>query len=138
MFDTFSGFDERDVSVEKEMKQSDLSTTEFSNTSVELVMSKMCYPENVEIHKGYFPETTVGVNDLFMFVNLDFDLYQPILEGLRFFWPKMIKSSVLLVHDYYHMRLAVGEAIENYEKEIGTDILKMPIGDNQSIALIKQ
>ena len=57
----------------------------FGNTSIDLVMKKMVHPKNVEIHKGFFPETTGGVLDKFCFVNLDFDLYKPILEGLRFF-----------------------------------------------------
>ena len=72
-------------------------------------------------------------------VNLDFDLYQPILSGLRFFYPKMLRGSVILVHDYYHAGLpGIREAIKQYEKEIGREISKLPIGDNQSIALLAQ
>lgn len=137
LFDTFSGFDERDVEFEKEKHFSDAEASDFNNTSIDLVMSKMVYPDNVKIFQGFFPETAVGIEEAFMFVNLDFDLYQPILEGLRFFYPKMIKGSVILVHDYYHTGLlGVRSAIKQYENEIGVEIVKVPIGDNQSIALL--
>lgn len=42
-------------------------------------MSKMTYPNNAKIHKGCFPETAREIEDTFIFVNLDFDLYQPII-----------------------------------------------------------
>lgn len=139
LFDTFCGFDERDIMVEKSRNYSDVKPHTFGNTSIELVMSKMMYPNNVEIHQGYFPDSAIGINETFMFVNLDFDLYQPILSGLRFFYPKMLRGSVILVHDYYHAGLpGIREAIKQYEKEIGREISKLPIGDNQSIALLAQ
>ena len=138
LFDTFQGFDKRDISLEEEKDYSHLSQSVFSNTSEELVLSKMKFKDNVEIHKGYFPESAQKVSDSFCFVNLDFDLYQPILEGIRFFWPQMVKQSVLLIHDYYNMALpGVKEAVRDYEAECKYSILKMPIGDGQSIALIK-
>lgn len=137
LFDTFSGFDERDVALERAKCYSEAEPHAFDNTSIELVMSKMVYADKVEIHQGFFPESACGIEDKFMFVNLDFDLYQPILEGLRFFYPKMVKGSVILIHDYYHTGLmGVKEAIKQYEREIGVKIVKIPIGDNQSIALI--
>lgn len=139
LFDTFEGFDERDIVVEKKNHYSNAEISSFKNTSVDLVMSKMFYPDMVEVHKGYFPESAQKVVDTFMFVNLDFDLYQPILEGLRFFYPRMVRGGVLLVHDYYHAGLmGVREALKDYERELGNEIMKFPIGDNQSIALIKE
>ena len=139
LFDTFQGFDERDVAVEHEKNFSNSASGVFSDTSVKLVLSKMEYQANVEIHEGYFPESAIDVKDEFCFVNLDFDLYHPILEGLRFFFPQTVRGGVLLVHDYYHAFLqGVRIAIDEYEKECGHEILKMPIGDGQSVALIKE
>lgn len=138
LFDTFEGFDQRDVKYEQTNYDFNLKAGEFSNTSVDLVMSKMIYPDKVIIRKGFFPETTTGIDGRFCFVNLDFDLYNPILEGLRFFYPKMIEGCILLIHDYYNSALpGVRDAIADYEREIGRKIYKMPIGDDQSIALIK-
>lgn len=138
LFDTFEGFDSRDVEYESNHYSFGLSEDEFSNTSIDLVMSKMEYPENVILRKGFFPETATGIDDQFCFVHLDFDLYLPILEGLRFFYPKMVEGSVILIHDYYNIGLpGVKDAIEDYEKEIGKTIYKLPIGEDQSIAMIK-
>ena len=139
LFDTFDGFDKRDVDYEKNKYSFNLKEGEFSNTSVELVMSKMTYPENVVVRQGFFPETATGIDEKFCFVNLDFDLHMPILEGLRFFYPKMVDGTALLIHDYYNIALpGVKDAVDDYEKEIGKKLIRMPIGDDQSIAIIKQ
>lgn len=84
MFDTFEGFDKRDLEVET--KETQKMGTYLSDTSIELVLSKMPYPNNVVIKKGYFLETASGLeNETFCFVNLDADLYEPIKAGLEFF-----------------------------------------------------
>jgi len=99
LFDTFEGFDEKDISTEK---QSSFSSGEqdFSDTSVELVLSKMKYRNNCIIKKGYFPASTDGVEDTFCFVSLDADLYEPILSGLHFFYPKLESKGYIFVHDF--------------------------------------
>ena len=90
LFDTFDGFDAQDVDVDKTRGYSDTHAGRFNDTSVDLVMSKLPHPEKAIIRKGFFPETAKGLEDQkFFFVNLDFDLYQPILEGLRFFYPRL-------------------------------------------------
>lgn len=138
LFDTFEGFDERDIAIEINKEYSNPQQEFFSNTSIELVLSKMDNKDMVEVYKGHFPQTANGIEDYFCFVNLDFDLYQPILEGLRFFYPKMIPGSVILIHDYYHIGLpGVKDAISDYENELKIKLIKFPIGDNQSIAIVK-
>jgi O-methyltransferase len=99
LFDTFKGFDKNDIQIEH---QSDFSkgNQDFSNTSVDLVMQKMPYPENCIIKKGTFPQTTNGILDSFCFVSLDADLYEPILQGLIFFYPKLEKGGYIFVHDF--------------------------------------
>lgn len=139
LFDTFEGFDNRDIEVERERGRINFNTSIFSNTSVEIVMNKMKNPKNVIIYKGYFPETAFGLKDDFIFVHLDFDMYKPVLEGLRFFYPKIVRNGVILLHDYYHFELSgVKEALIEFEKNLGFSLLKVPIGDNQSIAIIKE
>ena len=98
----------------------------------------MSYPENVEIRKGYFPDTTKGLEDQkFFFVNLDFDLYNPTIDGLRFFFPRLVESGIILVHDYYNPGYAgIKSAIDDFEREQGV-IRRFPIGDHCSIAVLK-
>ena len=45
---------------------------------------------------------------------------------------------IILIHDYYNVALpGVKEAIRDYEKEISAKLNKIPIGDGQSIAIVK-
>ena len=139
LFDTFEGFDKKDMEIEKRTYENfGLKEGDLSNTSVELVLSKMKYPENVIVKKGYFPDTASGIEDEFCFVNIDFDLFMPVYEGIKFFYPKMIKGSVLLIHDYYNIALpGVKDAVDLYEREFNCKLIKLPIGDDQSIAIVK-
>ena len=136
LFDTFEGFDERDLKSEtNDVKENGIG--HLNDTSIEIVMNKMLYPKNVIIKKGWFPESAVGLdNEKLCFVNLDPDLYEPILAGLEFFYPKMVKGGVILIHDYFNkgypgVRQAVSEFCEKY------NLNSFPIGDDISIAIQK-
>lgn len=99
LFDTFEGFDTRDI--EKEKKEN-FSTGEqdFSDTSIRAVMQLMPFPSQCKAVKGFFPESAKDVDDNFVFVSIDADLYEPIYAGLQFFYPKMVKGGFIFVHDF--------------------------------------
>ena len=138
LFDTFEGFNERDIEIEKQKGYSDESVGHLNLTSEEMVLGKMRHTENCIIRKGYFPETAVGIQDTFCFVNLDMDLYKPTLEGLKFFWERMEKGGIILVHDYFgDIYKGVRSAVEEFRKESVIEIPLFPIGDSISIAMIK-
>lgn len=99
LFDTFEGFSKSDISIERS-KNFSSGEQDFSDTSVESVLKKMKHPENCIIKKGYFPQTTVDVEDTFCFVNIDTDLYAPISEGLKFFYPRLEKGGYIFIHDF--------------------------------------
>lgn len=139
LFDTFEGFKEEDIKIEQLNKFSNQSQGHLNNTSEELVLSKLPHKEMVEIRKGYFPETAYLLeNEKFIFVNLDFDLYNPTLAGLRWFFPKMIKGGCILVHDYFTLGYGgVKQAVEEFRTECNQEFVVVPIGDAFSIAIIK-
>lgn len=139
LFDTFEGFTVEDTEVDSSKGFSDSMPGRFSNTDEETVLKKLDYPERVIIKKGYFPETTKGLeSEEFFFVNLDFDLYNPTLEGLRFFYPRLVNRGIILIHDYFTQTFhGVAQALRDYEKEIDYELVKLPIGDHCSIAIIK-
>jgi hypothetical protein len=136
LFDTFAGFDERDM--EKEFKNNFSESGEqnhFMETSEELVIKKLPYPEKAIIKKGYFPETTTGLEERYCFVNLDFDLYQPILAGLEYFYPRMVKDGIIVIHDYFSETYkGVKQAIYEYDKKV-EGIKIFPIGDGISVGI---
>lgn len=136
LFDSFEGFAASDI--EKEQKTSIAQAGHYDNTSVEIVLQKMRNPQNCIIHKGFFPESAQDVCDIFCFVNLDVDLYQPTFEGLRFFWPQLSPGAAILIHDFYSEEYPnVAQAVFDFEKTLGQPLLLIPIGDTLSIAVIK-
>lgn len=144
LFDTFEGFEQSDIEFEIKLGDQAYNTGKFTDkemfnkTNIELVMRKMLYPQNIQICKGYFPLTAEGIEDIFCFVNLDMDLYLPMLNGLRYFWCRMVEDGCVLLHDYFRADLpGVRKAVEDFEKESNTILKKIPIGDSCSIALIK-
>lgn len=119
---------------------SSLIVGNLNTTSEDIVLNKMPYKDKVKIFKGYFPETVTDevLNQKYIFVNLDMDLYKPTLEGLRIFWDRMVDGGVILIHDYFSEAFPnVRQAIHDFENEINTKIHKIPIGDKLSIALVK-
>jgi hypothetical protein len=135
LFDTFSGFDKRDVLVEQKNNFSEYGRSHLNITSEELVLGKLPFPQNAVIRKGFFPETADGIKDKFCFVNLDFDLYQPTLAGLVFFYPQMVNGGIILVHDYFSETYkGVKEAVLEFNKKAG-GIKTFPIGDGISIGI---
>ena len=137
LFDTFSGFDKKDIYIEQEKKYSHLKAGHFNITSEQLVMDKMIYPQMCVIRKGYFPQTSEGLDEVFCFVNLDFDLYQPTLAGLEYFYPRLVDNGIILVHDYFSKNYTgVQEAVKDFERNT-KDIRKLPIGDGLSIAIFR-
>ncbi len=137
LFDTFEGFDAKDIALEESNDYSGARTADYANTSKELVRQKMQYPGQCIFKEGYFPETAQGVEGSFCFVNLDLDLYQPTLEGLQWFGERMVKGGVILIHDYFADNFrGVRHAVDEYmsaKKEKG--LYLMPIGDGISIAV---
>lgn len=137
LFDTFQGFSEVDLGSENVRSYSTSAAGEFSNTSVDLVLSKIHNPSRVVVHQGFFPETTDGVEDRFSFVSLDVDLHDPTLAGLRWFYPRMNKGGVIFVHDFNNCRYnGVRDAVNTFIAETGAKI--MPIPDfSGSVAVLK-
>jgi O-methyltransferase len=93
---------------------------------------------NVVIRRGIFPNTAKDIDDSFIFVRLDLDLYQPTLEGLKFFYPRMCRGGVILVHDYYTESYAgVKQAVIDFWGSDGVKHLhKLPAGDLMSLAIV--
>lgn len=137
LFDTFSGFSEADIRAEK--KQSMTSADYLKETSEEIVLSKMPHRANCIVRKGYFPDTAVGLDEQFVFVSLDMDLYKPTLEGLYYFYPRMVKGGIIVIHDYFSEAYPnIKTSVDDYCKETAASLALCPVGDDLSIAVIKQ
>ncbi len=110
------------------MQCSNSTEGEYSNESIQLVLDKMAHKQNCIVKQGYFPESTVGVEDVFCFVSLDVDLYNPIYEGLIYFYDRLVKGGYIMVHDYNSTRFdGVKKAVRQFAQE--KDINYYPVMD---------
>jgi|SRR6185312_11312619 len=126
LFDTFQGFDEKDIQTEKRLGLND-ANQDFSNTSVDLVLKNMPFPKQCIVKKGFFPETTAGIEDSFVFVSLDTDLYEPIYQGLLYFYPRMVKGGYIFVHDVNNDSYkGASKAVEKFSEEKDLSFLAIP------------
>ncbi len=126
LFDTFEGFNEKDIEVDRVKDFSININSQFKDTSEEFVLSRMQNPQNCIVKKGYFPSTVVDVEDNFALVSLDTDLYSPIYSGLEYFYPRLSKGGYILVHDYFNRSFeGVKNAVDDFCKEQSISIVPM-------------
>lgn len=98
LIDTFEGFDDRDIKSDKKRRHA-VKFDDWSRTSVDYVLARMQNRENCVIKKGWFPEVMKNTEDIFCFVSLDMDLYEPIYAGLEYFYPRLSGGGYIFVHD---------------------------------------
>ncbi len=111
----------------------------FSDTNVEHVLQQMPFKDKCIVKKGFFPQTfDLDSSEKFAFVSLDMDLYQPILDGLRVFYPILSKGGFVMVHDYNNNSYSrCKEAVDLFCKE--NSITAIPLPDFfGSILIVKQ
>lgn len=140
LFDTFTGFDSRDVAVEIAEKYTSAEFAyegRFSNTVVENVLASMKYPEKCVLCKGYFPETIPKEDINYLLVSMDCDLYNPVYEGLMYFYPRLVQGGYIMLHDYNNNErwLGVKKALAECEKVFG-HICKVPLPDRAGSLVI--
>ncbi len=136
LFDTFDGFREEDLKLENSTDKK-YNISNFADTALETVEDYVNGNENVELIAGYFPESAKEIKEeQYAFVHLDADLYKPTLAGLQFFYPKLAKGGVIIIHDYNHTWDGVRKAVKEFGES--TSIVIAEIADMQgSIMLIR-
>ena len=168
LFDTFEGFHARDLAIEAERTGVKTQRRSFSDTTIELVRSRLPHPERARFVKGYFPESLKGFdfmeeseNDVmqepvnampacsrshteqrkesgepcFALVSLDPDLYEPTLEGLRYFYPRLAPGGRILIHDYTSTQFeGVKMAVDEYCR--ARELFVVPLMDLHGTAVL--
>lgn len=134
LFDTFQGFkfDQVDDQLDN-MEQTNLWIDALKDTTVDIVLNKMRYKEQVIIKRGVFPYSAKDVKEKFAFVNLDMDIYHPTYEGLNFFWEKMNSGGYIFVHDF-DIWDGVNAAVLQFCKEKNTSYVCLNDGATVCIA----
>jgi O-methyltransferase len=136
-FDTFAGFDERDV-VAETSKASHLAAGGFHPTSQERVWRYLGEPANLHMIAGWFPETFDGFEQMrWRFAHIDFDLYDPTKAALDAIWPQLVPGGVVMVHDYGCYGFpGVRRAVDGFCSETG--ILPIELADRWGTAAFRK
>ena len=139
LFDTFDGFDERDILIEQSEVNSKtlVGFNHFNNVNIDSVLKRMPNPKLITAFKGFFPDTAKELTDeKFIFVNLDVDLYAPTKSGLDFFSKRIDCQGIILIHDYYMSAYpGVKKAVDEFMIENKEKFNLLPIGDDTSVMI---
>ncbi len=135
LFDTFEGFDRRDLTGVDSNKDRD-----FSDTSIDHV--KGVIGENADrcrFYPGWFPSSLQedAKNTHYCAVSLDCDLYEPMKAGLEFFYPRLTSGGILLAHDYSSGYWEGSKrAVDEFCNDTGERLVLMP--DKSGSAFIRK
>jgi O-methyltransferase len=90
----------------------------------------------VELYSGWIPERFEEVAERrFCFLNVDVDLYQPTLDSIRFFYPRMVPGGIMLFDDYgSEMSPGAARAIDDFVEDCPEPLIDSP---TQQAFLIK-
>ena len=138
LFDTFEGFAGSDLEKEAAVTGGrKVWHPDFSATSVELVRERLPHPERALFVKGCFPDSLTQLREdrQYVLVSLDPDLYEPTLQGLRYFWPRLVKGGTIVIHDYNSLQFpGVRAAVQAYCDEYG--LMPVPLPDLHGSAVL--
>lgn len=99
LFDTFEGFDDRDIKGLDEMRHKG----QFQDTSIDYVKATVGFKTSVQYIKGFFPQSIPDElkDSRFSLVHIDCDLHDPMKAALEFFYPRMSRGALMIMHDYH-------------------------------------
>ncbi len=95
LLDSFKGFPQLSES------DPDSRANDFTDVDLREVERAFHCFTSVKIHPGYFKDTLPSLKDEhFSFVYIDCDLYEPTLQCIDFFYPRLSEGGILFFHDY--------------------------------------
>lgn len=126
LFDTFKGFDDKDLQFEDRNGEK-YSPGYFSDTAIDAVKAFIGGNENIVVVPGYFPESAAKIGEeRYAFVHLDADLYKPTLAALHYFYPRLSPGGAILIHDYNHTWAGLRQAVDEFLLTIPESPVELP------------
>ena len=133
LFDTFSGFDERDLKGVDNARR-----RQFYDNSLEAVKAFVQSPQAIFV-AGRFPEsiTSEAAQANYALVHIDCDLYEPAKAALEFFYPRLVAGGLLIMHDY-SSRIwdGIRHAVDDFVATIPEQIVLWP--DKSGTAVVRK
>lgn len=135
LFDTFSGLDPNQVSeTEKSTEKLDDNKKKLAaglyTSNLELVKNNFSEWKNKELIQGTVPESlSLADIEKVAYLHLDMNIALPEVAAINYFWPKIVKSGVILLDDYAYNGYAPQKlAMDEFAKTAGISILSLPTG----------
>lgn len=124
IFDSFEGLSNPSPIDGTHWKKGDLSC------SLETVKNNLSEFGDVTMHKGWIPDRFPDVEDRrFAFVHIDVDLYEPTLDSIAFFYPRMNRGGIILCDDYgFTSCPGARRAIDEYLRDKGEKMVSLSCG----------
>lgn len=129
LFDSFEGLSERT----DEDKVNDItSTVGVMKGGIEEVSQNLKDFDFIKYYKGWIPECFKYEeieNKKYNFVSIDVDLYQPIIDSLDYFYPKLTSPGVIVIDDYKTAKWpGVEKAVAEFSAKNSVFALKSTLG----------
>jgi hypothetical protein len=101
LFDTFEGFDRRDLEADAREGLSATPPYRVGVVEEDAVRRVLPHPSRAVLHRGWFPDTARDLDDLrFALVHIDVGTRSATLAGLEYFHPRLAPGGTLIVEDY--------------------------------------
>ena len=141
LFDTFAGFDVSDLKgVDADKGLNADKKVLFRETSIDLVREVIgADAAACDFVKGRFPGSLADAHKAAQYavVSLDCDLYEPMKAGLEFFYPRLNRGGLFLLHDYSSLHWPGAKlAVDEFCKASGEFAVLMP--DKSGSALLRK
>lgn len=122
LFDTFEGLPEPDKTDSAHFHKGNFTSR------YEEVKNYLKAYKDVHIYKGLFPDTAGPIkNKSFSFVHIDVDIYKSTLDCLKFFYPRVNRGGVILLHDYTISK-GLKKAVDEFFKNKREPVVEIPAG----------
>ena len=127
LFDTFRGFDQRDLALERERGFGDAPYA-CPPASVDVALAKLPHPERAVVRAGWFPESAAGCEkERFGYVNVDVGLHEPTYAALGWFYPRLSSGGYITVTDFNNSGCpGVRSAVRRFAREHGVSYAVLP------------
>jgi hypothetical protein len=103
----------------------------YFKSSYDAVAKRLSDFDFVQLYKGWIPDRFDEVSDKkFGFVFIDVDMYEPIMDSLNFFYPRLVEGGYIFLDDYNYAgfpgaKRAVDEFLTQNKP---SSVITMPFG----------
>ncbi len=134
--DSFEGLSEAsefdkilDLAVTGKVEKTGAPAGCFSASMQEVKQTLSEFPK-ISYVKGWIPSIFEELTEaLYKFVHVDVDLYDPVNDSIRYFYPRLIEGGIIMLDDYGSLYWpGAKKAVDDYCEEENIPLLKLSTG----------